>query len=135
MKKILIVEDHPANRKLARDILLRAGYEVLEARNAREGIRQANSFQPALIVMDIQLPGMSGLAATKVLKDDSATSRIPILALSAHAMPGDHERFLEGGCDAYLSKPLRYARFLSLVHQLLTEKPRTLGEGCNLKIS
>ena len=126
MSTILVVEDHPTNRKLVRDILVRAGYKVLEAASADDGLALARSQSPDLIVMDMQLPGMDGLTATRVLKSDMRTKTIPVLALTAHAMSGDAQHFLRGGCDAYLPKPLRYANFLEVVQGLLPGGPPTL---------
>lgn len=119
MSKVLVVEDHPANRKLVCDLLRRAGHEVVEAIDADEGIIMAREGQPDLVVMDIQMPGTDGLTATRLLKADALTSSIPILILTAHAMQGDEQRFKDGGCDAYLPKPLRYRSFLELVARLL----------------
>lgn len=119
MSKVLVVEDNPANRKLVCDLLRRAGHEVMEAQHADEGIPMAREAKPDLVVMDIQMPGTDGLTATRLLKADALTSSIPVLVLTAHAMPGDEQRFMEGGCDAYLPKPLRYRPFLELVERLL----------------
>lgn len=123
MSKVLVVEDHPANRKLVCDLLRRAGHEVLEATNADEGIPMAREQRPDLVVMDIQMPGTDGLTATRLLKADAVTRSIPVLVLTAHAMAGDEQRFKEGGCDAYLPKPLRYRPFLELVERLLERSP------------
>lgn len=122
MSIILIVEDHPTNRKLLRDVLKRAGHQVLEASCADEGLPLVRERRPDLVVMDIQLPGTDGLEAARILKEDQATCSIPVLALTAHAMPGDEERFIRGGCDAYLPKPLRYAELLKLVEQLIGDE-------------
>lgn len=119
MARVLVVEDNAANMKLAVLLLEQAGHEVLQARDAEVGIRLAHEQLPALIVMDVQLPGMSGLTATQRLKADAATRHIKILALTALAMSGDEERIRQAGCDAYLAKPLRYQQFLHEVAQLL----------------
>lgn len=119
---ILVVEDNSVNRKLVRDILTRAGYQVLEAVNADEGIALAKQEHPDLIVMDMQLPGMDGLTATGILKAEPGTSGIPVVALTAHAMAGDEQHFLRGGCDAYLPKPVRYRELLALLDRLLAEE-------------
>jgi two-component system cell cycle response regulator DivK len=108
MIKILIVEDHPTNRKLIVLILEKAGYEVLQAASAEEALKLACKEQPALILMDIQLPGMNGLDATRLLKQDSLTCKIPVVAVTAMAMKGDSERIEAAGCDGYVAKPLRY---------------------------
>ena len=103
---ILVVEDNPSNMLLITTILKRAGYTVLQAERAEQGIALARSAKPALILMDVALPGVDGHAATRVLKADPETSRIPILALTAHAMKGDEEKARAAGCDGYLTKPI-----------------------------
>lgn len=105
---ILVVEDTPANMTLATLILEKAGYAVLQACNAADGIALARSAAPDLILMDIQLPGMSGLEAARTLKGDPATRAIPIIAMTAFAMKGDEEKMLAAGCDGYLAKPIHY---------------------------
>lgn len=119
MKRVLVVEDNAANLRLVNDILKRAGYEVLTASEAQEGIDLAVAQRPDLILMDIQLPGMDGLAATGILKADERTADIPIVALTAHAMRGDEQRILDAGCDRYVSKPIRYKHFLEVVAEIL----------------
>jgi two-component system cell cycle response regulator DivK len=114
-RKVLIVEDNPINMKLATEILRRSGYTVLEAADAVDGIRIAKEAQPDLVLMDIQLPGMDGLTATKMLKGDDKTRHIKVVALTAFAMKGDEERMIEAGCDGYVSKPIRYKEFLETV--------------------
>ncbi len=118
-EKILIVEDNAVNRKLVEVILSKAGYAVLPAADAEQGIALARSAHPDLILMDIHLPGMDGLAATRLLKGESATRGIPIMALTALAMKGDEERILAAGCDAYLSKPIRHGALLEAVARFL----------------
>lgn len=115
--KILIIEDNPQNMKLAAAILEKTGYVVLKANEADSGIALARQEGPDAILMDIQLPGMDGLTATKLLKGDSATSQIPVIALTAFAMKGDRERMIEIGCDDYVSKPIRYKEFLATVQK------------------
>jgi two-component system cell cycle response regulator DivK len=127
MAKILIIEDHPTNRKLVADLLTLAGHEVLQAVDAQQGIEQAKARLPDLIVMDIQLPGMDGLAATRLLKDEPATSAIKIIALTAFAMKGDEEKFRAAGCDAYLAKPIHYREFLEAVGALVPAPDSTEG--------
>jgi two-component system cell cycle response regulator DivK len=119
MSTILIVEDNPDNRKLAGTILEFAGYQVLQADDAVAGMALARSRQPALILMDIQLPGMDGLTATRLLKGDPQTRAIPVLAVTAFAMRGDEERILAAGCDGYLAKPFDYKDLLGRVTDLL----------------
>jgi len=115
MARILVVEDNPANLTLALFLLESAGYAVLSATNAEVGMTLARAEQPDLILMDIQLPGMDGLEATSLLKGDSRTSAIPIIALTALAMKGDEARIRAAGCDGYIAKPMRYREFLSTV--------------------
>jgi two-component system, cell cycle response regulator DivK len=118
-QRILIIEDTPANMKLATLLLRREGYEVLQATNARDGIALAREHLPALILMDIQLPGMDGLDATRMLKGDRATCAIPVVALTAFAMKGDEDRILAAGCDGYVAKPIQYKLFLATVKEIL----------------
>jgi two-component system, cell cycle response regulator DivK len=115
MAKILIIEDNPDNMTLAVFLLETAGHGVLSATNAEVGITLARSERPDLILMDVQLPGMDGLAATAVLKRDDATRSIPVIALTALAMKGDEERIRAAGCDNYIAKPMRYKEFLAVV--------------------
>jgi two-component system cell cycle response regulator DivK len=115
MAKVLIVEDNPANMTLAVFLLESAGHTVISATNAEVGLTLARDQQPALILMDIQLPGMDGLEATVLLKGDDATRAIPVIALTALAMKGDEERIRAAGCDGYIAKPLAYRDFLTSV--------------------
>lgn len=103
---ILIVEDNLANRKLFRDVLRMTGYTVLEASNGMQGIELAREKRPKLILMDIQMPVMDGIAAAGILKSDPITREIPILALTSYAMRGDKEKILQNGFDGYISKPV-----------------------------
>ena len=105
-ESVLIVEDNAKNLKLVRDVLQFHGYATLEAESGEAGIALAREQQPALILMDVQLPGMDGRAAMKVLKADTSTQHIPIIALTAFAMKGDQESLLAEGFDGYLSKPI-----------------------------
>jgi len=118
--KILVVEDNPTNMKLASSLLKREGYDVLEAVDAETGVDMARAQSPDLILMDIQLPGMDGLAATGILKKDPATSNILIIAMTAFAMKGDEDKMLAAGCDGYIAKPIRYREFLATVGAFLT---------------
>jgi two-component system cell cycle response regulator DivK len=115
MAKILIVEDNPANMTLANFLLESKGHSVLKATDAETGLALARSEQPALILMDIQLPGMDGLRATAILKGDALTRHIPVIALTALAMKGDEERIRAAGCDGYIAKPLAYKEFLATI--------------------
>lgn len=105
--------------KLVRDVLQANDYETEEATNGEEAVAKAVELRPALIVMDIRLPGIDGLEATRRLKSDPSTAAIPIVAVTAHAMPEDEARILAAGCQAYLSKPLRFKEFVSVVKGLL----------------
>jgi two-component system cell cycle response regulator DivK len=107
---ILIVEDNARNLRLVRDVLNHGGYRTLEAASAEEGLALARAELPALVLMDVQLPGMDGLEALGRLRADPATARLPVLALTAFAMKNDRERFLAAGFDGYLEKPLDIRR-------------------------
>ena len=115
MATVLIVEDNAANMTLALFLLESAGHTVLSATNAETGLKLARAEQPQLILMDIQLPGMDGLAATTLLKGSLATRSIPVIALTALAMKGDEERIRAAGCDGYIAKPIRYQDFLATI--------------------
>jgi two-component system cell cycle response regulator DivK len=117
--EILIVEDNEANMRLARLLLVNAGHTVLWAADAETGLTLAREKQPALILMDIQLPGMDGLAATSLLKQDPHTAHIPVIALTAMAMKEDRDKTLRAGCDAYIIKPLRYKELYQVIDTLL----------------
>ena len=125
--RILVIEDNILNLELVTDLLVDAGYEVVAAGSAEEGIRRAHTDAPALILMDIALPGMDGLAAARVLKADPATAPVPIVALSAHTMKGDEERARAAGCAGYIAKPIDTRRLASRVRRFLggegTEPP------------
>lgn len=117
--KVLIVEDNPVNLGLATLLLEQAGFEVIAAGTAEEGIVLAHTETPDVIVMDIGLPGMDGLEATRILKADPETQDIPVLAATAHAMTRDEETTLAAGCDGYVSKPLDTRTFAETVAGLL----------------
>ncbi|MEO6226667.1 MAG: response regulator [Thermomonas sp.] len=119
MALILVVEDNPANMKLASLLLRNVGHSVLSAIDAESGIARARAECPDLILMDIQLPGMDGLAATAILKQDQATAHIPVIAVTAMAMSSDREKARAAGCDAYISKPLRYRDLYACIDTLL----------------
>lgn len=121
---ILIVEDNELNMKLFHDLLEAHGYKTLQTRNGIDAIALARKHRPDLIVMDIQLPEVSGLDVTKWLKEDDSLRHIPIVAVTAFAMKGDEERIREGGCEAYVSKPISVARFLETIRQFI---PATLA--------
>ncbi len=119
-KLILIIDDEPLNVILVRDLLQVNGYSTNEATNGKHGVELAKTSKPDLILMDIQMPEMDGLEATRILKTDTTTKDIPILALSSYAMKGDKERILAAGCDGYLSKPLIIKELLKIVAEYLS---------------
>jgi len=128
MAKVLVIEDNPANMKLASLLLHNAGHTVLSAVDAETGLMQARAERPDLILMDIQLPGMDGLAATALLKQDPATVAIPVIALTALAMKADQEKSQIAGCDAYIAKPLRYQELYAAINALLVkDRPQTVS--------
>jgi two-component system cell cycle response regulator DivK len=112
MAKVLVVEDNATNMTLATFLLKSVGHTVLSAMDAEVGLMLARDEQPDLILMDIQLPGMDGLEATALLKQDEKTRAIPVIALTALAMKGDEQRIRAAGCDGYIAKPMRYQEFL-----------------------
>jgi two-component system cell cycle response regulator DivK len=116
-KTVLVVEDNVLNMKLFHDLLQAYGYNVLQTKDGMEALRLAREHRPDMILMDIQLPGISGLDVTKWLKDDETLKTIPVVAITAFAMKGDEERYLEGGCDAYIAKPISIANFLQTVER------------------
>ena len=124
MARVLIVEDNPANMTLAVFLLESAGHTVIRATNAEVGLTLARAEHPHLILMDIQLPGMDGLAATALLKQDPATRAIPVIALTALAMKGDEARIRAAGCDGYIAKPLAYKEFLATLSSQLDVAPQ-----------
>lgn len=115
MKTLLVVEDNPAHLKLAKLLLEKAGYAVLAASDAETGLRLAREARPDLVVMDIQLPGMDGLAATRLLKQDAATRAIPVLAVTAYLAAHPERDILAAGCRAIIAKPYHYQDFLAAV--------------------
>jgi two-component system, cell cycle response regulator DivK len=117
--RILIVEDNPLNLELASDLLEASGFEVIWAQTGEGAIKLAQEAQPHLILMDLSLPGMDGIEATKALKANSQTSHIPIVAVTAHAMKGDEQKALAVGCEGYITKPIDTRMFPVLVLQHL----------------
>ena len=113
--RILVIEDTPANMRLVAGILQREGHIVLKAETAELGIEMVQQEIVDLILMDIQLPKMDGLTATRILKQMNDVCHIPIIALTANAMKDDEEKILKAGCDGYISKPIRYKLFLKLI--------------------
>jgi len=120
-KTILIVEDNELNMKLFNDLLERSGHKTLRAKTGVEGVALAREHHPDLILMDIQLPEVSGLEVTKWIKDDPTLRSIPVIAITAFAMKGDEEKIRQGGCEAYLSKPISVTKFLETVNSFLAE--------------
>ena len=114
-KTVMIVEDNELNMKLFNDLLESRGYAVIQTRNGMEALDLARAHMPDLILMDIQLPEVSGLVVTKWLKDDDELAHIPVVAVTAFAMKGDEERILQGGCEGYISKPSSVSHFLEAI--------------------
>lgn len=117
--KILLIEDNPLNKELASDLLEANGYEVIFTDTAEDGLRLAKELMPDLILMDISLPGMDGLCATKTLKADPATRHLTVVGLTAHAMKGDKGIALDAGCDGYLTKPINTRTFVDTVKDFI----------------
>ena len=124
--KILVVEDNPLNMKLVRTLLRKDSFRVLEAENAERGLELAREEKPDLILMDIQLPGMDGLSAVRILKADPVLKRIPVAALTSYAMEGDVEKAREAGCDGYISKPIDTRGFMETVLNFFGDGPTPL---------
>jgi two-component system cell cycle response regulator DivK len=120
-KTVLIVEDNELNMKLFHDLLEAHGYQTIQTRNGIEALDLARSNRPDLILMDIQLPEVSGLEVTKWIKEDDDLRSIPVIAVTAFAMKGDEERIRQGGCEAYISKPISVSKFLETVRAYLGE--------------
>ena len=118
-KTVLIVEDNELNMKLFHDLLEAHGYNILQARDGMEALKIARDKRPDLILMDIQLPEVSGLEVTKWIKEDDRLKAIPVIAVTAFAMKGDEEKIREGGCEAYIAKPISVQNFLETVQKFL----------------
>jgi CheY-like chemotaxis protein len=119
LKIILVIEDDALNMKLTRSLLNIGGYGCLEASDAEEGLRLARQHLPDLILMDINLPGMDGLTATRIIKHDPLLLSIPVIALTSHVMLGDRQRAFEAGCEGYISKPIDTRNFLIEIDHVL----------------
>lgn len=119
-KKVLIVEDNDLNMKLFNDLLVAHGYGTLQSKDGVEALKLARQHRPDLILMDIQLPEISGLQVTQWLKEDEDLRTIPIIAVTAFAMKGDEEKIREGGCEAYIAKPISTTSFLRTVERFLS---------------
>jgi two-component system, cell cycle response regulator DivK len=120
--RVLIVEDNPLNLKLVRDVLLKAGFDVIEARTGEDGVARAQDSQPDVILMDLQLPGVDGTQAMRTIKASPSGSGIPIVALTAFAMSEDRDRALRNGFDGYLSKPISVRDLPRQIAELLPER-------------
>jgi two-component system cell cycle response regulator DivK len=120
-RTVLIVEDNELNMKLFHDLLDAHGYQTLQTRSGIEALKIARERRPDLILMDIQLPEVSGLEVTRWLKDDEELREIPVVAVTAFAMKGDEQRIRQGGCEAYISKPISIGTFLETVRRYLGE--------------
>ena len=118
---VLIIEDNELNMKLVRSMLQLAHYEIVEAQNAERGIELAREHLPNLILMDIQLPGIDGLDATRIIKKDPKLAHIPIVALTSYAMQGDEEKAISAGCTGYIAKPIDTRNFLDILSQYLAQ--------------
>ena len=118
-KTILIVEDNELNMRLFTDLLQAHGYETIQSPDGSDAIDLAKNQKPDLIIMDIQLPGMSGIEITKLLKADDELAHIPVIAVTAFAMKGDEEKIREGGCEGYIAKPISVPTFLDTVAKFL----------------
>ncbi len=118
-KTVLIVEDNELNMKLFHDLLDAHGYATLQTRNGMEALALAREHRPDLILMDIQLPEVSGLEVTKWIKEDEQLKSIPVVAVTAFAMKGDEEKIREGGCEAYIAKPISVGTFIDTVQRFL----------------
>ncbi len=121
-KTVLIVEDNELNMKLFNDLLEANGRATLRTKSGVEAVKLARDHKPDLILMDIQLPEVSGLEVTRWLKEDPELCHIPVVAITAFAMKGDEEKILQGGCEGYLSKPISVAKFLETVNAFLGDK-------------
>ncbi len=118
-KRILVIEDNPLNLELVTDLLEAAGFAVIPARTAEEGLRLVRQVEPDLVLMDLTLPGMDGLVATQLLKADPTTRHLPVVALTARAMKGDEAIVLGAGCDGYLTKPIDTRTFAGTVSDFI----------------
>jgi two-component system cell cycle response regulator DivK len=119
MKTVLIVEDNELNMKLFHDLLESKGYNIIQTREGLDALRLARKHRPDLILMDIQLPEVSGLEVTKWIKEDDELKSIPVIAVTAFAMKGDEEKIREGGCEAYIAKPISVVSFLATIGKFL----------------
>ena len=126
-KTILIVEDNDLNMKLFNDVLEAQGYTILQSKDGMEALKMAREHLPDLILMDIQLPEVSGLEVTKWIKEDDRLREIPVIAVTAFAMKGDEEKIREGGCEAYIPKPISVSMFIQTVESFLKPVQQPAG--------
>ena len=119
-KTVLVVEDNELNMKLFHDLLEVHGYNIIQTKDGMDALRLAREHKPDLILMDIQLPEVSGLEVTKWIKEDDDLKSIPVIAVTAFAMKGDEEKIREGGCEAYIAKPISVTSFLETVQRFLS---------------
>jgi two-component system cell cycle response regulator DivK len=118
-KKVLVVEDNELNMKLFHDLLEAHGHETVQTKEGHEALALAREHKPDLILMDIQLPEVSGLDVTRWLKDEEALADIPVVAVTAFAMKGDEQKILEGGCEGYISKPISVSEFMEVIQRYI----------------
>ena len=118
-KTVLVVEDNDLNMKLFHDLLEAHGYNIIQTKDGMDALRLARQHRPDLILMDIQLPEVSGLEVTKWIKEDDNLKSIPVVAVTAFAIKGDEEKIREGGCEAYIAKPISVTNFLQTVERFL----------------
>ena len=118
-KMVLVVEDNPLNMKLIRSLLQLCDFDMLEAPDAESGIELAKKIKPDLILMDIQLPGMDGLSATQLIKNDPSLNKVPIVAITSYAMHGDEQKAKSAGCSGYIAKPIDTRSFLDTINEYM----------------
>ena len=119
MKRILVIEDTEDNRRILRDLLTRAGFELIEAADGESGVSMATAHHPDLILMDIQLPVFDGYEATRRIRANPDTSRIPIIAVTSYALSGDETKAIDAGCNGYVAKPFSPRKILAMVQEFL----------------
>ena len=118
-KVVLVIEDNPLNMKLMRSLLQLGDFEILEAPDAESGIELAKKIKPDLILIDIQLPGMDGLSATRIIRDDLSLKEVPIVAVTSYAMHGDEQKAKSAGCSGYIAKPIDTRSFLDTINKYM----------------
>ena len=116
---VLVIEDNPLNMKLMKSLLKLGDFEILEAADAESGIELAKKIKPDLILMDIQLPGMDGLSATRIIRDDPSLKEVPIVAVTSYAMHGDEQKAKSAGCSGYIAKPINTRSFLDTINDYM----------------